>query len=189
MGLSLVAMCVLGCGCAFTAHHLDPRPAVRATRSPHALEVQVDAAVPDALYLDEDLGAPALDVKGWRTALETGLKRARDGAFSTTPAEGGAWRVVVTEAKPRLVAQELDDGGKALLLTAEVAWKALLFDPLMQPVAQGEGQALVPGSFRGMSDASPLLSQGIEIVVVDVLRFVDTELARVAGVVEPTPEK
>jgi len=185
----LLTLCVDAGGCAFTAHHMDPRPAPRATKIAHALEVQVDVAVPEDLYLEEALGAPALDVKGWRGAVETGLSRARDGAFATTAREGGAWRVVVLEAKPVLIAQELDDMGRAILLTAEVSWRARLFDPLMQPVADGAGVALVPGSFRGVSDASPLLSTGIEILVIDVMRFVDEEIARALPATAATTEK
>jgi hypothetical protein len=151
--------------------------------------VQVDQAVPGDLYLEEEMGAPALDITGWRTAIETGLSRGRDGAFAKPSAAGGAWRVVVLEAVPRLVVQDVDDTGRAVLFTGAIAWRARLFDPLMQPIGDGAGTAQVPGSFRGVSDASPLLNQGIEMVVVEILRFVDQEIARTLAGTEVTPEK
>lgn len=179
--------CVSLGACAFTAHQLDPRPKPRATKSAHALVTQVDEAVPEKLLVDEAYGAPALEIQKWREAIATGLTRGRDGAYQVGPE--GAWRVVVLEAVPALVAQELDDTGRALLLTAEIHWKARLFDPLFQPVGDTSGVAVVPGSFRGVSDASPLLSEGIEILVEQVFAFVDAGIADALRGEAPSTEK
>lgn len=182
-----VGVCVSLGSCAFTAHQIDPRPKPRPTKSLHALVTQVDDAVPVKLVVEEAYGAPALEIAQWREAIATGLTRGRDGAYQSGPE--GAWRVVVLEAVPALVAQELDDTGRALLLTAEIRWRARLFDPLLQPVGDTAGVAVVPGSFRGVSDASPLLSEGIEILVGQVFAFVDEKIAATLSGDETSPEK
>jgi len=168
MSIVLLAM-ALASSCTFTAYEIKPAPKLVGMKLDERLALQLDEGIEEYVLLMPEQGLPQLEIKGWRTAVRSGLESGIDQRFAERGE--GAFVLLVEKAHPDLMVEEYAADGSAAFFSAHIEYRARLFDRAHNVIGVFEGDVKSARPFQGVTDGSPLLADAIEVLTAELMRL------------------